>query len=351
MSFEDDIKQAFARHAGDASPTEDAWPRVESTIGASHVRRAVATSSLALAVIAVAVAVPLALARGGTNPGGFANPLPPPSTSPTAPSGPFAEPGWSVAAADGFAVQLPPGWKSGWWEGTWEYEPTGSPSLAQGGDTFAVTVTLRGNRDELPKQSGTISSIDGVVASRIEEPRRVFVVAEWPGHCHVTDENCTTEFRSQIMIVTLRADTNALWAKYSALGESILRSIKHYDGSTPLHGSLDPMVPADDLTKAVVRFMDARVEGVGAEGLLCCDATGFYTTDRLYQPNGHSLLGYQIHPGTDESAGRTYVVTVMFDTNGEFELSGMSETITVGHLAGQGASGSAPLVIDGKLAS
>jgi hypothetical protein len=206
-----------------------------------------------------------------------------------------------VGVQDAFALGIPPDWKGGWFEGTWDFEPGNLPSASQDGPTFVVTITMQPGNYDHAKQPATSTMIQGNRAlvwhpSALETEYAI----EWM-HCSNYGP-CSSNFETQTLIVRVMASNEQLQMKYSSVGEQVVRTIANYDGSAPVHGTIRSTVQYDDFTKALVRFMDARVEGIGADELMCCDAPNNYNSlNGLYELNGEVAVSYVVTSQADTS--------------------------------------------------
>jgi hypothetical protein len=92
-----------------------------------------------------------------------------------------------------------------------------------------------------------------------------------------------------------------------------------YDGSIPAHGVF--RTPANNaFNNSLTRFMDARVEGVGAEDLMCCSiANVFAQNGELYQVQGSPITQWRVIDENAVPAGLRYRVQWEYGTNSEGE--------------------------------
>ncbi|MGZ4141966.1 MAG: hypothetical protein ACXVQY_05600 [Actinomycetota bacterium] len=331
MSLEQDLKNAFEQHARDAQPDGESWATVERKIRRAHKQRVALLSTVTVAVVvAAAVLIP----RIGTKPEsrGFTNPsvtptatsAPTPSVTPTPIESPSAGPaipdGWQrrVGVQSAFQLAIPADWKGGWFEGTWDFEPKGQPSVAEGGDLFAVTVTVQaGAYDQAASgRHASKTTVNGMRAlTWTTGTDHLWYAVEWfacPGY---TSE-CSSNFETRTLVVHLFASTRALWDQYLSTGKEIVTTIAHYDGSTPVHGTIAKGIAVDDFTKVLVRFLDARVEGIGAEDSMSAKAQDQYGSGGaldLYETGipARPWLGYAITKS--ESGPQQNVVTFTVD--------------------------------------
>src|SRR5690348_4465196 len=143
MSLEDEVKEAFKKHEDDARAKGQRWDVVEKRVRRAHHQRLVYTSVLSLLIVA-AISLVIYLGPGQSRPKGFSSPADTPTETPSSsPSSSSSSPGVippvatapvpegfkpRVGVQSAFAVDIPNDWKGGWFEGTWDFEPTGLPS-------------------------------------------------------------------------------------------------------------------------------------------------------------------------------------------------------------------------------
>lgn len=84
--------------------------------------------------------------------------------------------------------------------------------------------------------------------------------------------------------------------------------------------------------RALARFMDARVEGVGAEDMMCCNAAKNYASLGLYEWNGSAIVKYAAHVGpiVKSRPSEGFYVTIDF-ANGKQRM----EFINIGFPGGK----------------
>jgi hypothetical protein len=166
------------------------------------------------------------------------------------------------------------------------------------GATFAVELSVAsGEYDKIAPRSSKEIQLDAGRVARVwmASPRHELYAIAWDG-CPGYVGECADPARTLIVRVT--GSTNVLWNKYLAVGRAVVRTIEMYNGDNPIHGRAPqydgaPDFPNDPVTTALVRFLDARAEGVGADELYCCNATGLYTNDGLYELNSKVLVSYE----------------------------------------------------------
>ncbi|MGZ4128382.1 MAG: hypothetical protein ACXVEX_09510 [Actinomycetota bacterium] len=328
MSLDEDLKKAFEQHARDAQPDGESWTTVERKIRRAHTQRVALISTLTIAVIvAAAVFVP----RIGTRPEsrGFTNPTVTPTTqtSATTSESPEASPtvtaalptipdGWQrrVGVQSAFQLAVPADWKGGWFEGTWDFEPQGLPSASEGGNTFTVSITVQADwmKSNIPIPNGAErTEING-------HPARV-----WRPSSYETDYaldwffcegygQCSSNFEAHTLIARVRADNNEVWSRYARTGEQIVQTLDDYDGAIPVHGTVRPDAGTSNAYRdALIRFLDARVEGIGADELMGTAAAAWYNAhDGLYELKANVAATFEIGP--KESGSETFDVTVTY---------------------------------------
>lgn len=347
MSFEQDLKQTFITHENDVRPDAESWRQVEKKVRRAHVKRLVAASSFAIALIAAAAIV---IPRLQSNkPKGFVGPAQT-ASAPSEPGPPSGD--VHVGADQGFRIVIPSGWHAGWWEGVYEYEPAGLPSLARGEDTFAITVHNVPGPYTRPGISGAgdgtaSTTINGRRAlfgqftdTRAGERRAVYTI-EWPA-CVPQLIECSPP-QNNTLVVIARASTSALWEKYLSAAEAAIRSLVPYDGGTPAHGTVAGSVGTNDFSKALVRFMDARLEGIGADGMMTPSGSSDYK-DGLYETGvpPQRYVRYAVTAVTGRSSDKeTFAVDVFIDPN-----EWRTESIIVAR-----TTGSLPLIDGGVVVS
>jgi hypothetical protein len=359
MSLDKDIKDAFQKHEQDARASDTAWSGVETKIRRAHRRRVTFSASAALLVIAaIAVLVPTLAAKDKNS--GFTNPTPGPSlgpsTKPTAeastnapPPGPVIPAGWQrrVGVQSAFQLAIPADWKGGWFEGTWDFEPKGLPGGQQDGDTFTVTVTLQpGNYDAAsgPGAAGTTVNGHRAVTWHPSATETDYSI-EW-FHCPGYTEECSSNFETQTLVARLHATNDTLWSQYEVTGLNVVHTLFEYDGGTPVHGTTAAAIKDDASTEALIRFLDARVEGIGADELMTSKAATQYAAIGLYQTGVPSVpyVKFEVTAVAPDAGGNaeTFTVNIFIDPN-----EWTTESITLVHASSQ----SPPLVDSGSVVS
>jgi hypothetical protein len=323
MSLDNDIKDAFQRHEQDAHANDTAWAGIESKIRRAHHQRMAFASALSVAVIAaVAVLVPK-LGSSHQDKGNFTNPSrtptatsPEPTVTPTPQAAAPIPSGWQrrVGIQSGFQIAMPADWKGGWFEGTWDFEPKSLPSDAQGGDTFVVLVTLEhGSYDASPGRGAKATEINGHRAL-VWQPRTTETDyrLEW-NFCDGYAPTCSSNFETQTLRVTIRGSTSPLWSQYESTGRQIVETVDTYDGATPVHGTVAASIQEDDFSRALVRFLDARVEGIGADELLSQTAGNFYANrGGLYDLDTADAQSYEITAGPTGARQHEFGITMSY---------------------------------------
>jgi len=350
MSLEDEVKEAFTRRADDARADGQSWNAVEKKVRRAHRQRFVFTSALSLVIIA-AIAIVVLKGPGTNQSRGFSNTSPTPteattpspslgpSTTPTAQPHPSSLPeGFKarVGVQSGFAVDIPKDWKGGWFEGYWDFEPAGLPSTAQGGDTFALVITLEPG--SYTKAGGGAGTTELTIGGRkaytwSTDPLHVVYSVDWPG-CPKYVTTCTSSPEGERLIMRLSGSTQRLWDSYEALGRQAALTVHVYDGTAPEHGTVASGITNDEFTKALIRFLDARVEGIGADELMSSEAASQFSDTSgcpdLYQAktSHRAWTGYDVSRREETAAKATFTVGM---TTGDGQV--YIETFVVGRSA------------------
>src|SRR5438445_3961174 len=87
-----------------------------------------------------------------------------------------------VSVMDGFWLRVPPDWKGGWFEGTWDFEPKTLPSPAEDGNTFTVTLSVvSGEFDSIAPRGAKKIMLDAAPEVRVwlPGPRRETYSIPW----------------------------------------------------------------------------------------------------------------------------------------------------------------------------
>jgi hypothetical protein len=245
----------------------------------------------------------------------------------------------------GFALDIPKTWKGGWFEGVWDFEPKGLPSTSEDGNTFALTVTVEPGRyqDAFPGRITTPTTVEGRNAlTTALDATHISYSVDWqicPGYA----SKCSAAQSTRRLIIRLLASTAALWDQYQTAGSKAALTVRPYDGSDPAHGTITGATKNNAYARALARFLDARVEGIGADELMCCSAPGSYRSmGGLYDLKGASAISYEAQLDDRTVAERASVgfdVTVHYaggKTRAEF--------VTVGYEGGSTATSVAPKI-------
>jgi hypothetical protein len=341
MSFEQDLKETFMRHADEVRPDTDSWPVIEKKVLRSNYARAVAGSASLIAVIVAAVLISPHLIDHKSK--GFSKPGPLPATSSPAVA-PNTAVSLHVGADQSFQIAVPRAWVAGWFEGVYEYRPAGLPSLVQGGDTFAISVRLVSGSFQRSGISGAEdptqpTSINGHSALYAE-----YVDSGTGGHdavyqiqwftCMSAILECSSNFQDNTLVVIVKGDTDALWSKYWPEAQRAVGSLDVYDGTKPAHllpNYQDPK--SDNLFAILARFLDARVEGVNAEVFMSEKAQAAFSKssnclDLYQQRETHKRwTSYEIVNRIDQRSGEAkFLVMMHLDPNN----GGYIESLIVG---------------------
>jgi hypothetical protein len=373
MSFDQDLKQAFERHAGDVSPTPGAWTGVERRIRRSHrVRAALAAATGTAAVIAAIFVVPGVL-RNSTS----IRPVPPATRPPANPPVVAADKGVFRNERDGYWLQVPNGWNFGEFEGHVSWAAVGS--VEQSGPTFAVELWVDSGAYNDPARLGSRPTGDMTIAGRpakfengllqsdknsagsITRSRTHYV--DWTGYNCPANAPCPAPGPSVLIVKIEAADeADALWEHFGAEAEEMVRSIRlNSAGAMPKNaavatrrGSVDAAVDYDQTTSSVVKFMEARIEGGGAEPWLTKNTADQYANHdgdlSLYSPSERaSFSGFVITERKAVDANSfeyTVVISVRTPPDGQ-GIEGnwnVTETLSVGPGSAAAKQGSDALI-------
>lgn len=141
----------------------------------------------------------------------------------------------------------------------------------------------------------------------------------WCPGCHVADYFITWKDDStlRVHVVALNADA---FETYGADGLQIVDSIEPFawPGAAvePQRGTVGEGIPIDDLTQALVRFMDARFEDTGAEHWLSRNASDQYERNEkgmhLYDTSNPYFARYEIRSREDvDASSAEFVVWIL----------------------------------------
>ncbi len=339
MSLERDIKETFAMHAGDVRENPDALAEVTTKVTRAHRRRVTLVGAAGIAMLAAAViAVPKLVANERR---GFATTDPTPSSTITT-----TEFETFRNERDAYQTIVPRSWRAGGFEGSVEFIPPGQVGLTAGDQTFAVEAMLLIGQRYDDDEVGDLSFQDtdrfalksgggdrkAVRAEKIEgEAAHTLVYRiDW------TSEVCPhDECESATLRVVAFGSTAELWSQYRELGESVAHEVTVLQepalpgGVTTLHGTVEDAIPFDVATSALVRFMDARVEGGGAEEYMTAQAKRG-SDEGLYGEGDDGWQSYEVlqREGADASS---FEYTVRLRTGGGTNgQTTVDETIGVG---------------------
>jgi len=315
MSLDNDIRRSLQRHAEDVQPDARAFDRVEQRVRRAHAQRVAIGVSLIVALIAAASVV---IPRLGNDPrnDGFAGPDGTTSPSPT----PAPDDGWVTVRdeQDGYQLRMPPDWRVTEFEGAVELLPPGMVGTAAGEDTFAVELMLF--HDER-FEAETNMTIGDRPARRDERANGQTYRADWSGS---VCEPCTL----QIAVIAPATD-NYPTTLLDTTGH-LIASIEHIvEASLPVgevrtrRGVVAADVGYDERTALLVRFLEARTHGGGAEEFL---SPAFSEGKDLYTIDGEAILTFEVTARAEADANSSEFTVV---------LDGIAtETVAVG--AGSG---------------
>ena len=249
-----------------------------------------------------------------------------------------------AGAQAAFAIDVPKDWKGGWFEGVWDFEPKGFPSTSEGGNTFALTVTLEPGRYQdafVGKQTSPITIEGRNAVTTSPDALHTLYAIEWTG-CSNYATSCSSP-TIQRLIIRLFASTQQLWDAYKMLGTRAALTLHGYDGSDPAHGLVTGGSKSNSYIRALTRFLDARAEGIGAEPFMCCSAPKNYQSiGGLYDLKGDDIVSYEAHVDSRPVAAPA---SMGFDVTIHL-ASGKTraEFVTVGYESGQTSSTVAPKI-------
>jgi hypothetical protein len=340
------------RRANDVRPETESWSHVEKKLRRAQTKQlALISTSVAILIAAIAVLVPRLHA---TKAKGFVGPGTPTASVSTGPE--LTKGVMHVGADQGFQISIPKSWSAGWWEGVYEYEPNGLPSLAQGGDTFAISVHLVAGSYRRSGISGAEdanqpTSINGHPAMHGEYvdtgtgARDAVYQIQWIT-CMNTIVECSSNFQDNTLVVIVRGTTPALWNTHWPEAQAVVGSINTYDGTTPAHLLNPSTIETDALSAVLFKFLDARVEGVNAEAFMSDKAQADFS-DRnncldLYRARttNKAWTSYELVNRIEQGSGKAKFLIMMHtdpNTGGFIEglivgpgsVSGMSVSTTI----------------------
>lgn len=223
----------------------------------------------------------------------------------------------------GYTLRHPSGWTVSRFEGHDELYPPGVPSLARGGDTFALDVTTpsltSGPECVLAPNALTIGGA-GVAGCET-----VSAAGEHGAWYEVPVAGTT-------YIAHLIGSTQTLWDANIVTGRTVLQSMAPVAAPSVTRGSIAAEVRRDGLSTGLIGFLEARTAGEGTDYWLSDNAAQLYVA----RPNGLTLYGWS-----------SYRVTVRRDVDAnssEFDVrltaaNGAIETETIGVGPGSNVAG------------
>jgi hypothetical protein len=301
MSLDRDIKEAFAMHSSDVRENPEALAELNAKVTRAHQRRLTAITGTTIALLIAAVVVVPKLIES-PQPQGFAttDPTTSPSPSPSALADPSSRATFRNER-DGYETIYPRDWKIGRFEAAVEFTPPGLPGLPVGDDTFSVEAMLLLGETPSAGEPGLTfapgeprSGRDSYEASANDAngQRHVYRIDWAASACPAAD--CEATLRVMVF-----GSTDELWEKYYLLGEDIARSMAPLsdelgaeDGVTTLYGSVTHGGAYREDTAVLVRFLDARSSGGGAEPYMTSEAKKNF--ENLYGLGDNAWLSYEI---------------------------------------------------------
>ena len=315
MSLDNDIRRSLERHAEDVQPRARAFDRVEHRVRRAHTQRVAIGATLVVALIA-ALSVVLPRLGGDTRDGGFAIPGETPSSTPT--PAPDDERVTVRDEQDGYQLRMPPDWRVTEFEGVVELLPPGMVGTAAGEDTFAVSLMLYG---EEYQRADPNTMVAGRSASRSMTRRNGYAY-------HVDWSGSTCDGSSCTLWIFIDPPTGELADRFGDDAQRVVESIQHIDDAAlpsgevrTRRGVISADVSFDERTALLVRFLEARAHGGGAEDFLSPTFTDPYEGD-LYTIGGEAILTFEVTGGAEADASSSEFTVVLDGT--------ATETIGVG---------------------
>ena len=242
MSLETEIREAFERHADDATPSGGTWPTIERRIRRSHSRRVfLVGAGAALAIAAVAVAAP----RIGDR-----------STEPVVP-GPVKTEGWQVYQNDDghYRMLYPPAWSwlltgGGADVDVVSFTPDDPAAIIDGKNAFEVAVRVEDGRgyDDLPAPRPEITRTRGRLGSReyvrdertVDQSHTVTYMLDRSGPTPSCPAGAPCPAARRWLSFTIFGATDVLWSRYSPIADRMFRTV----GPPTIEPSNQPSVAA-----------------------------------------------------------------------------------------------------------
>jgi hypothetical protein len=282
MKLDEHFKNALKQAVTNEPPVVDPRGRFEARLGRSRrVRTATYAFGLAVAAIAAVLVVPRVLPQRDT---GVLEPGPSETPSPTSGTG-IDTAQWKTYYGNGWSLKYSPKWHVQLFEGDTEFVPQDLKGTAVGEPTFALIV-----RPESDSYAGVTFPSDTTVEGTWNDGHKY---RQW----HSTDPakpHSETMFEiddAHRLHVIYFASTAALWDRYVREADASFDSLTFTTPITPKHGDVMPGVEFGPATRTLVDFMDARIEGSGAESYLGAAATEYYANHdkglSLYSPTSN----------------------------------------------------------------
>lgn len=344
MKMEEHFKETLNRAVANEPPVLDAWDRFEQRAGRSRRIRLFAAIA---AATAVAVASVIVVPKLGSN-----EVSPPFVTNPPTTGDPYE--GWKTFTPEEgvFTLRYPPTWTVVKDEMSYIVQPPGVPrGLASGEPTFAVDIQQRAGELYTSEFSSAEEArwADGRrFVGKAEErgpERSVTYRVEWGAAFGCASDSIPTGFKQdpQTLRVAMIGSTPKLW-EHVEVGRLVVDSIRWIPpvgqpGSDLVsrHGVIGEDINRDDVTEALEAFLDARVEGTGAERYLSTEAAAQYAAPLNSYTKTAGYLWFRVISRTPGSGGDSDF-NVDFGINASEGCLTAVESIVVGpgqNLAGE----------------
>lgn len=230
-------------------------------------------------------------------------------------------------SAFGYTLELPERWVATRFEGHDEYRPPGMPSLAQGGDTFAIDAAPSAafigipctlEQDILPMRNGIVA--DACFVTESDGSQHGWYLAAPP--TAVSD-----------ITIHVIGSTQALWEANTDAATEILSSFGTIGEPVVEHGTFADGIRMDRFGTALAGFLEARVLGNGADYWMGPDAESLYLESQtLYADvDGNHWLSYEVTEvrGVDANSVE-FDVTLRSDAGEVTETMGVGPGVNVG---------------------
>lgn len=174
----------------------------------------------------------------------------------------------------GYTLELPADWVASRFEGHDEFRPRGLPSLAIGGETFAIDIATRELFLEVPctLADGVLEMSDGIVADGCTSTSPDASRHDWFLAAPAT--------ASDDILIHVIGSTAQLWDTHHAAALQVLASLGIVADPSVARGSFAAGIPMDRYAVALTGFLEARVLGNGATYWMTSEAESLYLESR-----------------------------------------------------------------------